>query len=147
MTWIQKLLHHTIDFRSRFLSELTTIMPLCSCQIYCKGGRNISESSFRRHKKFRDPVSTFSVEFGAFIALSCHDTANDNFDDYFCIGDLFEAGNEELGNVEPTNEIALSQVEHRIGSSGLWMPIIFYYNWIPPQEIRLYPKITPTSPR
>jgi hypothetical protein len=30
-----------------------------------------------------------------------------------------EAGNEELGNVEPANEIALSQVEHRIGSSGL----------------------------
>jgi hypothetical protein len=58
-----------------------------------------------------------------------------------------EAGNEELGNVEPANEIALSQVEHRIGSSGLWMPLIFYYNWIPPQEIRLYPKITPTSPR
>jgi hypothetical protein len=96
-------------------------MPVCSCQVHCKGGRNISESSFRRHKKFRDPASTFSVEFGAFIASSRHDTANDNFDDNFGIGDLFdsEAGNEELGNVEPANEIALSQVEHRIGSSGL----------------------------
>lgn len=96
-------------------------MPVCSCQVHCKGGRNISESSFRRHKKFRDPASTFSVEFGAFIASSRHDTANDNFDDNFGIGDLFdsEAGNEELGNVEPANEIALSQVEHRIGSLGL----------------------------
>jgi hypothetical protein len=91
-------------------------MPVCSCQVHCKGGRNISESSFRRHKKFRDPASTFSVEFGAFIASQSRcDTVNDDFDDDFGIGGLFEAGNE-LGNVEPAD---IEIVEHRIGSLGL----------------------------
>ena len=46
------------------------LMPICNCQVHCRGGKNLSGSAYRRHKQFRDVASTFSPEFSAFITAA-----------------------------------------------------------------------------
>ena len=55
---------HSMNFTHMYM----LIMPICNCQVQCRGGKNISASAHRQHKKFRNMASTFSAEFGAFIA-------------------------------------------------------------------------------
>jgi hypothetical protein len=87
-------------------------------------------------------ASTFSAEFGAFIAAASNlvnlsvyliyiishaeyhsqaasNTDNDNFDDDFGIGGLFDEVrnevDEELSNVAPSAIQDINQVEHQVG--------------------------------
>lgn len=43
-------------------------MPICDCLVYCRGGKGVSERTYRRHANHRDPVSSFTQELGALLA-------------------------------------------------------------------------------
>lgn len=120
-------------------------MPICNCQVRCKQNKTVSESTYRRHKKFRD---LFSVEFGEFITdASSHDhqvsvlplydslflcqmqdahtndnnlddNLDDNSDDSFGVSSLFdETRNEELGN---SDALQLNVVRRFIRILHIW---------------------------
>jgi hypothetical protein len=45
-------------------------MPICNCQVHCRGGKDVSTRTYARHERFRNSASDFSPEFGAFMAAA-----------------------------------------------------------------------------
>jgi hypothetical protein len=47
-------------------------MPICNCEIRCRGGKEVTRKTYVRHKGFRESASNFSAEFGAFMTAASH---------------------------------------------------------------------------
>jgi len=75
LTWIN-LLQVADELPSNVAATFTStrspqpLMPICNCQVHCRGGKNLSGSAYRCHKQFWDVASTFSPEFSAFITTA-----------------------------------------------------------------------------